>query len=77
MPDFDFKVGDIVHGFAQGAFGRDSYDCRRVEAIGSDWIVTRNSQGEAEFTTYQWLDPNDRGFCEDYCPYAEGRDDSW
>ncbi len=37
-----FKVGDIIHGFAGGAFGRDSYACRRVEAVGPDWIVTRN-----------------------------------
>lgn len=42
-------VGDIIHGFANGAFGRDSYDCRRIEAVGPDWIVTRDEQGSAEF----------------------------
>lgn len=36
-------VGDIVHGFAHGAFGRDHYDCVRVEAVGPDWIVARSN----------------------------------
>lgn len=69
-----FVVGTIVHGFAAGAFGRDSYYCRTVEAVGQGWIVTRNSVGEAEFTTYLTFDPNDRGHCDDYCPY-EGVED--
>jgi hypothetical protein len=34
-------VGDVIHGFAYGAFGRDHYDCVRVEAVGPDWIVAR------------------------------------
>lgn len=42
-------VGDIIHGFANGAFGRDSYDCRIIEAVGPDWIVTRNKNGNVEF----------------------------
>ena len=41
-------VGDVIHGFANGAFGRDSYDCRTIEAVGPDWIVTRNTRGETE-----------------------------
>ena len=44
-------IGDVLHGFCGGAFGRDSYDCRRVEAIGADWIVTRSlTRGSPEFT---------------------------
>lgn len=35
-------VGDIIHGFAHGAFGRDHYHCTRIEAIGPDWIVARD-----------------------------------
>ncbi|MFI9154522.1 hypothetical protein [Streptomyces sp. NPDC053367] len=35
-------IGDIVHGHASGAFGRDHYDCVRIEAVGPDWIVARN-----------------------------------
>lgn len=34
-------VGDVIHGFAHGAFGRDHYDCVRIEAVGPDWIVAR------------------------------------
>lgn len=40
-----FEVGDIVHGFAQGYFGRDSYDCKIVEAVSDNvcnsWVVFR------------------------------------
>jgi hypothetical protein len=39
-------VGDIIHGFAEGAFGRDSYTCRKIEAVGRDWIVVRNEYGD-------------------------------
>jgi hypothetical protein len=35
-------VGDVIHGFAHGAFGRDHYHCVRVEAVGPDWIVARD-----------------------------------
>ncbi|ARX81566.1 hypothetical protein SMD44_00964 [Streptomyces alboflavus] len=35
-------VGDVIHGFAHGAFGRDHYDCVRIEAVGPDWIVARD-----------------------------------
>lgn len=35
-------VGDVIHGFAGGAFGRDHYDCVRIEAVGPDWIVARD-----------------------------------
>lgn len=35
-------VGDVIHGFAYGAFGRDHYGCVRIEAVGSDWIVARD-----------------------------------
>ncbi|MHC3427218.1 hypothetical protein [Streptomyces sp. DT18] len=35
-------VGDVIHGFAYGAFGRDHYDCVRIAAVGPDWIVARD-----------------------------------
>lgn len=38
--------GDIIHGFANGAFGRDHYDCVRIEAVGPDWIVARGPHEE-------------------------------
>jgi hypothetical protein len=42
-------VGDVIHGFADGAFGRDHYDCTRIEAVGPDWIVCRNRDVGPEF----------------------------
>jgi hypothetical protein len=47
-------VGDVIHGFAHGAFGRDHYNCVRVEAVGPDWIVARDpdcSGREPSFTS--------------------------
>ena len=45
----DFKVGEIIHGFCGGSFGRDSYACRRVETVGPDWVVTRNGLGDGSY----------------------------
>ncbi|MFD4788267.1 hypothetical protein ACFWN1_14650 [Streptomyces sp. NPDC058459] len=54
MPRLPLAVGDIVHGFAYGAFGRDHYDCVRIEAVGPDWIVARDANPDdtsPSFTT--------------------------
>lgn len=42
------EVGDLIKGFCFGNFGRDSYFDRTVEAVGSDWVVTRNIRDEVE-----------------------------
>jgi hypothetical protein len=68
-------VGDVLHGFCGGAFGRDSYDCRLVEATGHDWIVTRNSRREVELCTGRSLRGvaeagADRSYCYDDCQGA-------
>ena len=42
------RVGDMLSGFCAGHFGRDSYDDKRVEAIGADWVVARNESGRPE-----------------------------
>lgn len=34
-------VGDVVHGFAHGVFGRDHYGCCAVEHVAADWAVFR------------------------------------
>lgn len=39
------RVGDVLYGFCNGYFGRDSYDDKRVEAIGADWVVARSESG--------------------------------
>ncbi|MCX4778136.1 hypothetical protein [Streptomyces sp. NBC_01264] len=44
-------IGDVIHGFAYGAFGRDHYDCVRIEAVGPDWIVARDH-------SHPWNEPS-------------------
>lgn len=41
MTEIPLRVGDILYGFCGGSFGRDSYEDKRVEAIGADWVVVR------------------------------------
>lgn len=45
------QVGQVLHGYCGGYFGRDSYECRRVEAVGFDWVVCRRVErpGVPEF----------------------------
>jgi hypothetical protein len=45
------KIGDVIHGFAQGGFGRDHYDCVKIEAAGTDWIVARDADGDVAFAS--------------------------
>lgn len=69
--DCGLRVGSAIHGFANGFFGRDSYLCRVIEAEGSDWFVTRNVSGEAEFVAKRdaarIADPEDRAYCSPEC----------
>ena len=39
------RVGDLLYGFCGGYFGQDSYDDKRVEAVGAGWIVARDWSG--------------------------------
>jgi len=43
MPEQEppLRVGDLLTGYCAGAFGRDSYGDKRVEAVGADWVVVR------------------------------------
>jgi len=45
------KIGQLVYGFCGGIFGREfnSYGNKRVEAIGFDWIVLRDEDGNIHF----------------------------
>jgi len=38
-------VGTMLYGFCGGHFGRDSYESKRVEAVGADWVVCRDEDG--------------------------------
>jgi hypothetical protein len=37
----DLKIGDVLHGFCNGYFGRDDYSCKRVEVVAADYVVLR------------------------------------
>lgn len=44
------RVGTVVYGYCNGFFGRDSYNDKRVEAVGADWVVARDLvTGKVEF----------------------------
>lgn len=64
-----FAIGHAIHGFAGGYFGRDSYHCRTVEAVGPDWVVTRNLVGKVELIEGYDIHgvtahADDRSYCE-------------
>lgn len=35
------RIGTMLYGFCGGCFGRDSYEDKRVEAVGVDWVIAR------------------------------------
>ena len=43
------RIGTLLYGYCGGGFGRDSYQDKRVEAIGVDWVVARDDRGEIQF----------------------------
>lgn len=34
-------IGKKLYGYCDGFFGHDSYENKRIEAIGADWVVVR------------------------------------
>jgi hypothetical protein len=42
------RAGDVLGGFCEGYFGRDSYGDKRVEEIGPDWVVVRYESGTVD-----------------------------
>lgn len=49
MTDTPIAVGDTLHGYCGGIFGRDHYTCCTVEARGRDWLVARDDGGNVSF----------------------------
>lgn len=47
MPDprRPLDIGDVIHGFANGVFGRDHYTCVKIVAVGPDWITCQGTDG--------------------------------
>lgn len=53
------RVGDMLYGFCCGYFGRDSYEDKRVEGLGTDWIVARDEQGKVHVAIFETGDDMD------------------
>ena len=45
------KIGQMIYGYCGGIFGREfnAYKDKRVEAIGVDWVVLRDEDGDIHF----------------------------
>jgi len=53
-------IGVTIYGFCNGYFGRDSYENKRIEAVGSDWLIARGvdsgTVGAALFNSWEELE---------------------
>jgi hypothetical protein len=67
------RVGDVLYGFCNGYFGRDSHDDKRVEAIGGDWVIAR-TVGEFSSSPGLYLYEGDPEFL---CQYRERPESEW
>ncbi len=45
-------VGTPLYGYCGGQFGRDSYDNKRIEGVGYDWLVVRCEDGTVELASF-------------------------
>jgi hypothetical protein len=48
--DGPLEVGQTLDGYCGGAFSRESYGLKVIEAVGLDWIVVRDDTGQVEFS---------------------------
>lgn len=69
-------IGTILYGYCGGAFGRDSYEAKRVEAIGMDWIVVRNKDGDTRFADDSDVEDSIHAKLAEYTEPQEG-DEIW
>ncbi len=44
-------VGTMLYGYCGGEFGRDGHADKRVEGVGVDWVVARDSYGDVFFAS--------------------------
>lgn len=72
------QVGDPLHGYCGGLFGRDHYDCGLVEAVGRDWVVVRIQGNGSQFNPVAMASGrdiltelaeyrNDFSYCDEQC----------
>lgn len=59
MSDYtDVRVGAVLkNGYCYGIFSQEVYGEHRIEALGYDWVVTRNDKGECNtaIADHDWL----------------------
>lgn len=53
------RIGMMLYGYCNGYFGRDSYEPKRIEAEGIDWIVVREESGRPNFATFRTAEEKD------------------
>jgi len=64
-------VGTVLKGYCGGWFGRDSYEDKRVEAVGVDWVVVRDDSGYNKvplFATGKNIHEELKKFIDHYLP---------
>lgn len=54
------EIGDLISGYCGGFFGRDGYGRKRIEGVGSDWIVARHEDGHVLFASFKSTDERDK-----------------
>jgi hypothetical protein len=51
---FVIFIGQIIYGYCNGEWGRDSFHDKRIEAFGYDWIVAREiGTGKPDFVAFK------------------------
>jgi hypothetical protein len=56
------NIGRVIYGLCNGFFGRNSYDNKRIEAEGIDWIMAREMEPDAkpEFAIFENMQSKQR-----------------
>jgi hypothetical protein len=49
-------IGTPLYGYCGGIFGRDSYNKKRIEAIGHDWLVVRDTNEVPDFASFSSME---------------------
>lgn len=66
------RVGELLNGYCNGYFGRDSYEDKRIEAVGYDWVVARGTQSHrpllATFDSNAEMEVCMNGWIKNYQP---------
>ena len=45
-------IGKKIYGYCNGFFSKNEYGNKIIEAVGSDWIIARDSEGIADVALF-------------------------